>query len=49
MQQFSVVSLDASTWDRFAELVERNGGIFGDAGASATIPSAGSAASATAA
>jgi GNAT superfamily N-acetyltransferase len=26
---FAVVELDASTWDAFAELVERNNGIFG--------------------
>jgi ribosomal protein S18 acetylase RimI-like enzyme len=29
MKGFHVLSLDASTWDRFAELVERNNGIFG--------------------
>lgn len=29
MPPYSVLSLDASTWDRFAELVERNNGIFG--------------------
>jgi GNAT superfamily N-acetyltransferase len=29
MKQFSVVPLDASTWDQFAELVERNNGIYG--------------------
>ena len=29
MKQFSVLSLDASTWDLFAELVERNNGIYG--------------------
>jgi len=29
MQPYSVLPLEASTWDRFAELVERNNGIFG--------------------
>ncbi|MBX3144772.1 MAG: GNAT family N-acetyltransferase [Trueperaceae bacterium] len=29
MPTFTVRPLDASTWDAFAELVERNGGIFG--------------------
>ncbi|HLU83129.1 MAG TPA: GNAT family N-acetyltransferase [Trueperaceae bacterium] len=29
MAAFTVGQLDASTWDAFAELVERNGGIFG--------------------
>lgn len=29
MPTFTVGQLDASTWDAFAELVERNGGIFG--------------------
>ena len=29
MKQFEIVALDASTWGRFAELVERNGGIYG--------------------
>lgn len=29
MKGFRVVSLDASTWDLFAELVERNNGIYG--------------------
>ena len=29
---FTVRELDASTWDAFAELVERNGGIFGGCG-----------------
>ena len=27
--RFTVRDLDGSTWDAFAELVERNGGIFG--------------------
>lgn len=29
MQRFSVVTLSDSTWDMFAELVERDDGIFG--------------------
>jgi GNAT superfamily N-acetyltransferase len=29
MNQLSVVSLDASTWEQFSELVERNNGIYG--------------------
>jgi GNAT superfamily N-acetyltransferase len=29
MSGYHVLSLDASTWDRFAELVERNNGIYG--------------------
>lgn len=29
MKELRVVSLDASTWDLFAELVERNNGIYG--------------------
>lgn len=29
MEEYSVKSLDASTWDLFAELVERNNGIYG--------------------
>lgn len=29
MVEYSVVALDASTWDLFAELVERNNGIYG--------------------
>jgi GNAT superfamily N-acetyltransferase len=29
MNQFRVLPLDASTWDLFAELVERNNGIYG--------------------
>jgi ribosomal protein S18 acetylase RimI-like enzyme len=29
MKKFSVLSLEASTWDQFAELVERNNGIYG--------------------
>ena len=29
MPSFTVGQLNASTWDAFAELVERNGGIFG--------------------
>lgn len=29
MTDYALVPLDASTWDLFAELVERNGGIFG--------------------
>lgn len=29
MSEFHIVSLDSSTWDLFAELVERNNGIYG--------------------
>lgn len=38
--RFTIRELDASTWDAFAELVERNNGIFGAAGASVITPSA---------
>jgi hypothetical protein len=31
---YTTRALDASTWDAFAELVERNNGIYGGAGAS---------------
>lgn len=39
---FTIATLDASTWEAFAELVERNNGVTAAAGASAITPSAGS-------
>jgi hypothetical protein len=38
MKEFRVLFLDASTWDLFSELVERDNGIYEDAGAPATTP-----------
>ena len=37
--RFRTRPLDASTWDAFAQLVERNNGIYGAAGASSTTRS----------